>query len=220
MQNQLSDFIQQARSKKIADEEIVKILLDQGWSFSQIETNMSSSSSFNGLVPPKPTESIASNLGMWDSFQHILMFISLYVMSTAIALLLNYFVDKWLPGVTANSYYSYGGQNSFEKTLLSGYSASLIVSFPFFAFFFITTNKRKIEIPEIINLRWRKILIYFTLIITFIIMVSHLIVIVFQFLNGNVSTNALLHFMVTILVSGSIFGHYIYEIRQDRKKIE
>jgi len=51
-------------------------------------------------------------------------------------------------------------------------------------------------------------------------MVSHLIVIVFQFLNGNVSTNALLHFMVTILVSGSIFGHYIYEIRQDRKKIE
>jgi len=110
MQNQLSDFIQQARSKKIADEEIVKILLDQGWSFSQIGTNMSSSSSFNGLVPPKPTESIASNLGMWDSFQHILMFISLYVMSTAIALLLNYFVDKWLPGVTANSYYSYGDQ--------------------------------------------------------------------------------------------------------------
>ena len=218
MQGQLKDFINSARSKNISDEEILKILLDQGWKLDQIQPLIFDVKTVGGLVPPKPTDVAVSSLGMWDSFQHILLFISLYIMATSIALILNFFVDKWFPGVST-LLYGYTAQDTYSSTIFSGYSAALIVSFPFFAFFFLETNKRKIQYPEIVNLKSRKVLIYFTLVMTFIIMISHLVAVVFQFLNGNVTLNAFLHFLVTIIVAGSIFAYYLYDIRHDRQKI-
>src|SRR3989344_1672000 len=71
-----------------------------------------------------------SSTTMWDAFEHVLMFISLYVLSTSIALTLYFFADKWFPGVTNESYYRSPGLNDLQSNLLRGYLAALIVSFP------------------------------------------------------------------------------------------
>jgi len=63
-----------------------------------------------------------SSSTMWDAFEHILMFISLYVMATAIVLVLNFFIDKWFPGVSDQSYSRvYSTANDFRLVLLRGY---------------------------------------------------------------------------------------------------
>lgn len=219
MQSQIQDFISAARLRNATDEEIVKILLDQGWSLDVIQINLGSPSSINGLTPPKPNPTEQEGLGMWDAFQHVLMFISLYVMATTIAIFLNYYIDFWQIGMPVDLG-MYGNPSSpVSSSIISGLSAALLVSYPLFSFFFISINKRKFEFPEIVKLSSRKILIYLTLTVTFIITLCHLIYIVFMFLIGFMSINLFLHFMVTLSVSGSIFVYFINEVRHDRDKI-
>jgi len=165
---------------------------------------------------PQPIGTKPSSTTMWDAFEHILMFISLYVMAVSIALIMNFFVDKWFPGITSNSYSSYI-TDQVESTTLRAYMAALIVSFPLFAFFFLHITKRTISNSNMRNMKARKVLIYITLTVTFIIMLSSIITTVFNFLNGNLSVNFLFHILVTLIVSGIVFGYYFYQIKEDRK---
>lgn len=151
--------------------------------------------------------------GNWDTFEHILLFISLYVTAISTSLILNFLVDKWFPGVNSGSYTS----SPFALTLLRGYMAALIVSFPLFSFFFLDIAKRTYKNPTIRNLSARKKLIYATLVITFIIVLSSIISTVYNFLSGNVNINFLLHLLVSLSISGLIFSYYLFEIKGDRK---
>ena len=158
--------------------------------------------------------SVPYHLGMWDSFQHILLFISLYTMSGAIGLILNYFVDTWIPKTDTIGYAL--SNSPYGTTIFAGYSAALIVSFPFFVYFFLTTTSRIKKYPELATLKSRKILIYITLVITFIILITQLIATVYGFLAGNISINSAAHFLITLLVAGSIFIYYLIEVRKDK----
>src|SRR3989344_5179402 len=105
---------------------------------------------------------------MWDAFEHVLLFIILYVMATAIALIINFYIDKYFPGVES-SYYSYSDYPSQMSGLLRGELAALIVSYPLYSFFFLAVTKRSLANPVIKTLKSRKFLIYLTLVITFVI---------------------------------------------------
>ena len=168
-------------------------------------------------VPPAVTSIKSSSTTMWDAFEHILMFISLYVLAISIALTLKLFIDKWIPGVTKSYYYLSYETNLLKYTILRGYLAALIVSFPLFAFFFLNIVKRTMANPSMRNIKTRKILIYLTLIVAFIIMLTSIITTVFNFLNGNITLNFILHIIVIITVTGVVVGYYLYQIREDRK---
>lgn len=180
--------------------------------------------------PVQQTQTIAiSHHSLWDAFEHALLFLSLYTLATSIALILHYFVDKWIPGVATDSSSSnvglpwilglYFGVDSssgnLELTLLRGYLASLIVSLPTFVFLFLHIARRTLHNPDIINLKSRKVLIYVTLTITFLIMQYDLISLIYSLLSGNATWNFTLHFFVTILVSGVIFLYYLLQVKQD-----
>src|SRR3990167_11137880 len=153
---------------------------------------------------------------LWDTFEHILLFISLYVYAIAFTLMLHQFVDVLVPGggkyVMRGDYF-----NSFSKYIVRGYMASLIVAYPLFSFFFIRVKKRIMNNLEIRHLRPRKTLIYFTMVVAFIIVLSSIISIIFNFLNGNVSVNFVLHFLATVLVAGLIFAYLLNEVKEERK---
>jgi len=169
--------------------------------------------------PPLPNQSMAkpSSTTMWDAFEHILMFISLYVLATSIALTLYFFIDKWFPGVTTESYYRSSSSNDLNLNLLRGYLAALIVSFPLFAFFFLHITKRTMLNPTIRSIKSRKILIYITLVVAFIIMLYNIISTVYNLLSGNITFNFVLHLLITLSVTGIVFVYYLYQVREDRK---
>lgn len=221
MPNQeLINYIQDAFSKKATKEQITKALLSSGWQQADIDLAFASLNSPANLMPPPPlTKHMAnadSNTSMWDTFEHILLFISLYVMSTSIGLLLNYFVDRWFsPLGSTDAYSSYA--NSFSSTLVNGYLAALIVSMPLFSVLFLLIQKRTISNPAIKNLKARKQLIYFTLVITFIIMLINVVTSVYNLLNGNLSLNFVMHFLVNVGISGFIFIYYLLQVIGDKK---
>lgn len=155
--------------------------------------------------------SAAGSSTMWDSFEHILMFISLYVLATSMGIILNIFVDKWAPGVEISEYYS-----AINSTTLRGALAALIVSYPLFAYFFLNVAKRTNDRPAIRHLAARKILTYLTLVITFVIVIGYIISIIYNFISGNVTLNSFLHFFVTVLIAATIFAYYLNEVKEDR----
>jgi hypothetical protein len=162
---------------------------------------------------------VKSSYNMWDAFEHILLFISLYFYSTSVALLLHQFVDKYYPGEsTYNVFYRNADTlDDWQLTYVRGLMAAIMVSFPLFAFFFYRITKRSLENPATRELSARKKLTYFTMIVAFIILICNVISIVYNFISGNTTTNFLLHFLVSVGVSGIIFAYYLHQIREDRK---
>lgn len=213
---ELTNYIKTAQDKKIPDEQIRMQLIQAGWPDDLVRQSLGGSTSDLPL-PPKPPSHIShpASYNMWDAFEHILLFISLYVLASSIILTLNLFIDKWYPAITDK--YSYYSNTELQLIFLHGCMAALIVSFPLFAFFFLHITKKTLQNPSIRGLHARKTLIYITLVGTFLILLGQIISTVYGFLSGNVTINFLLHLGVIIAVAGIIFGYYLMQIKEDRK---
>lgn len=216
--NSIIDYIKKSVSEKKSEAEIRTNLSNAGWDTKSIDDGFAQ---LTNPVPTPPSDvprPVTGYANMWDAFEHILMFISLYFMSTAFAMLLHQFVDKWAPGIpNTNSYYSFFGMSSYSEWVLKSSLACLLVTFPLFAYFHLDLSKRTLKNPQLRSIRIRKQLIYFTLIVTFLIMVKKVIETIFNLLNGDVSPNFLLHLLISVGISGAIFIIYLHQVREDRK---
>lgn len=226
MMNQpLISYIKTGRSHEMSENDIEKSLLDTGWEPAVIKQAFIDSQSSTVPLPPPPTpppteiaaiKKHQSSHYMWDTFEHTLMFISLYVLAITIVLMLHFFIDRWFPKIDVYST-SVDTYSDFTFAILRGYMASLIVAYPLFSFFFLRNTKRTLANPQIRSMHSRKSLIYITLVATFLIVLFHVVQIVYNFLQGDTTLNFLLHVLATVGVSGAIFGYYVNEVKEDRK---
>jgi hypothetical protein len=218
----IDKYISTAREKDMTDDQIKKALVDAGWDGAQVDQLISKTKEDLPPPPPPPVSTsdhtpakkMPPGAYAWYAFEHILMFISLAVLAISISLILNYFVDRYFPRVVVDRYdYGYSGQDS----ALRGYLSALIVSLPLFSFLFLDITRRTLAHPELRNHIVRKILIYLTLVVTFVMMLGYVIAAVYTFLGGNVSVNFLMHLLVTFATAGSIFAYYLSQVKGDRK---
>ena len=209
--SKLSNYIASARSGGAKDDQIKAELLKSGWPESEVSLAFTPSQDSAINLPPPPVP----HFGMWVAFEYIVLFITLYVSAMSLGGILNFAVDKSLPDRLNQSLsYSLG----LGQLLLQGFLAGIIVCYPIFILLFIILRKQLIANQAIRNLRARKLLIYLTLLVTFLIMIGNIISVVFGFLSGNATTNSLAHFGVTVTIAGSIFLYLLLEVREDRKE--
>lgn len=223
----IDKYISTAREKGKTDDQIKKALLDTGWDDTQADQALNKSGEDLPPPPPPPTpasgqplvsaKTVPPGAYAWYAFEHILMFISMAVLAVSISLILNYFVDRYFPSVPVDRYGRYDYGYSWENSALRGYLAALIVSLPLFSFLFLDITRRILAHPEMRNHIVRKILIYLTLIVTFVMMLGYVIAAVYNFLGGNVSVNFLLQLLVTFMTAGLIFAYYLSQVKGDRK---
>lgn len=216
----IGHYIKVAREKGADDGLIRSNLLKAGWKEEDINWG------FSGLdLPPVPKPEITThvsdsvnqineNYTLWDAFEHLLLFISMYVLAFSIAILLHLYISYYVPEIYGSSR-DVGSYS--DRGLVTGLLASIIVTFPMFSFFFLRVTKRTLENPLLRRLKFRKFLIYLTLMITFVVMLIQIITTVYSFLMGNISLNFILHLLVTIAVSGVIFIYYLRQVKEDRK---
>lgn len=167
-------------------------------------------------------------LGMWVGFLYILFFIVLDIWAVSVAGIFHTWVDNAIPAAAADIdsetytdplfFLFYFGYE--QADLLRGYIASIIVSLPIFAFLAVKLYRLASHNPPVRKLRSRQIMIYITLIVTFLIMISNAIYAIFNFLDGNVSMNTLGHLFVTLTISGSIFVYFFREVYDDQSTIQ
>lgn len=209
---ELLDYIKTAREKKIADETIKSTLISNGWQEVDVNTALAPTSQVGNDIPLPPPPPVA-HIGMWVGFLYILMFIALYILATAIGGIFHFWIDKLIPD-PANSL---GDVKSvFFDLVIPAYVAAIIVSFPIFAYLAIMLKKQLSKNLAIKNLRSRKILIYITLIGTFLIMTSNIIGTIYSFLTGTFTFNALGHLFITFIIAGYIFYYFLHEVKSDK----
>lgn len=167
------------------------------------------------VLPPTVVSSQPEKESFWDTFEHVLLFISLYVYAISLTLMLHRFIDAGFPeNYSSRSFYHPG---MIDKNLVRGYMASLIVSFPLFSFFFLRVKERVLKYPSLIHLRSRKQLIYMTMVVAFVIVLLNVISIVISFLDGNTNLNFFFHFLATVTVASIIFAYLLNEVKSERR---
>ena len=212
MSEKLKQFIEEARKKGMPDDAIRQNLMDNGWDKNVVVKTM------YDVDTPKPENEIEKsdklkkqNITLWDTFTHILMFISLAVFAFALGMILHKLIDEYVPDPTwGDSYRSYGPD-------ISGFLAALMVSTPVLFGLFVYNYNRTRKYIELKNLLTRKILIYLTLIYTFGHILIKLIISLTELLEGTLSINFGLHFIVTVGINLVIFLYFLYEVREARK---
>ncbi len=204
----LLKYVTAARAQGTADDAIKTALMGSGWAESDVLAVLGPTT-VTPLVPPPPPHS-----NMWVTFQYILAFITLYVTAVSLGGMLYYMADKIFPdAATASVIY-----NTIDTYLLKGYIAALIVAFPIFAILFVMVKKEFMAHPEIAGIRSRKVLFYITLVVTFIIMISQVIGVIYDLLGGAVTGQVVSHFIITIIIAGSIFLYLLRSVKTDRQK--
>src|SRR3989344_3583174 len=142
-----------------------------------------------------------------DFFLHLGVIATLYTIAISFINLAWRIIDNVFPA--GNFYYDFSGRS------ISGPVATLIVVFPIFIILSWFLNKEYKNSPEKRNLWVRKWLVYITLFVAGIVIIVDLIVILIQFLGGNlITTGFILKAFSVLAVALAIFGYYITDLRE------
>ncbi|MDZ7587284.1 MAG: DUF5671 domain-containing protein [Patescibacteria group bacterium] len=208
----LIDYIAKLRSTNVSDETIKAELIKNGWQESEIKTALApASQTIQTILPPPPIP----RFSMWISFQYVLLFITLWIWSTSLGGIWHYAINKHISDNVMTS--SYGYMRSINTTLLQGYLAAIIISYPFFVILFIALNNQMKLIPGIRNIKTRKFFIYLTLVANFLYMIAQLITTTVGFLGAMSSTRTLPHLLVNLIIPGTICFYLLKAVNEDRR---
>lgn len=201
----LHAFITTCRRNGVDDTIIRDNLLQVGWRKDVIDRALI------GNTPiPIPQEKEKGSRWMWDAFEHILLFISLYVLVISVGSVFYTLINYYIAPVT-EYYRLYQSLTS----MVAAPVAAILVSFPLFVFFFTRVTRRTAQIPEIRSLVVRKLLIYGTLIVAFVTSLVNVTTVLYSVLTGEITMNAVLKMFVVLILAGSVAGYYLIQVKED-----
>ncbi|MBI5412171.1 hypothetical protein HZA43_03270 [Candidatus Peregrinibacteria bacterium] len=146
-----------------------------------------------------------------DVFLHLLMMVMLYIGVISLITLLFAYVDYGFPDPL--NFYPQGILDMIRSS-----SAMLVVSFPLLLIlsWFIQRDFRKNQKKH--ELKFRKWLIYFTLLAAAITIVIDLIQLVNRFYSGDLTTPFLLKVLAVLVLAGTTFGYYVWDVQNEPHK--
>lgn len=146
-----------------------------------------------------------------DVFQHLLLIVTLYLsVFSLIALGFNY-IDILFPD-SLDFYY----QGALDGIRWS--SSMLFVVFPLFVLMSWLIQREFRKEPERHEMKIRKWLVYLTLFIASITIIVDLVRLVYNFYSGDLTTKFLLKVLAVLVVTGVVFGYYLWDLHGDTLK--
>ncbi|NQV88218.1 MAG: hypothetical protein HQ402_01505 [Parcubacteria group bacterium] len=141
-----------------------------------------------------------------DFFLHLGVIVTLYVAVISLINLLFTVIDTAFPKVLQYNYHS--------SSSISWPVASLIIIFPLYIFLSWLLIRDYKTIPAKRDLGIRKWLLYITLFVTGIAVITDLITLIYYFLDGQTMTAGFILKVLTVLVvAGVVFVYYISDLK-------
>lgn len=142
-----------------------------------------------------------------DFFLHLLAIIALYMSVASVITLLFQYINVLFPDPLA--YASYAGIAGAIRYAM----ATLIIIFPVYIFISKILNKEYALIPEKREYKFRKWLVYFTLFLAGLMITADLVVLIFNFLGGDLTSRFILKILIVFLAAGVVFWYYQKDLK-------
>lgn len=144
-------------------------------------------------------------------FLHLFTTAMLYVTVINILTFVFQYVNLYIKDPLVSDFFS----NNYSYGLIRYSLASIIIVFPLFIWGSWFLNKIYLKTPEIRQMKTRKWIIYFTLFVIALIIVGDLVRTLLSFLNGEITLRFILKALSVLIVTGSIFGYYLWDVRRE-----
>lgn len=211
MANELQPFVKEALSKGLSHKEIQNALLKAHWQEDEIQAALDEYMVSDFPIPvPKRKPYLSAR----EAFLYLVMFLTLYISAISYGSLLFAFVNRWFPDILNGYIYSFDATLSTVRNA----TASLIITFPIFLFVSWFLRRTLQRYPEKRGSKVRKWLTYITLFIAAGVMIGDLITLVNYLLSGGLTTRFLLKVLIVLIIAGTIFGHYLWDLRKEERE--
>lgn len=142
-----------------------------------------------------------------DVFVHLLMIATLYAAVGAFLTLMFQYVNAAFPDNLTN-YYP-GILDAIRRS-----EATLLVVFPLYLFLSWLIARDFAKTPAMREFKVRKWLVYFTLFVSAITIVVDLVVLIYNFLGGDLKVSFVLKVLAVLLTTAAVFGYYLWDLRR------
>ncbi|OGH93580.1 MAG: hypothetical protein A2538_00620 [Candidatus Magasanikbacteria bacterium RIFOXYD2_FULL_41_14] len=146
-----------------------------------------------------------------DVFLHLFNIFTFYLSVIGFITLYIQYIDATFPDPL--NYYFASVANGVRWS-----SSILFIAIPAYLLTAWFLAKDLTKTPAKRELKLRKWLIYFTLFVSAITIIIDLMIFVFNFLNGELTTRFFLKVLAVLIVAGAVFGYYLWELKRDSKK--
>lgn len=141
-----------------------------------------------------------------DVFQHLLMIVTLYIGVVSLITLLLQYIDVLFPDAL-NFYY----QGTLDGIRMS--SSTLLVVTPVFLLMCWLIQKEIHAEEEKNEIKVRRWLLYLTLFIASITIITDLVRLVYSFYSGELTIKFALKVLSVLVVTGAVFFYYLWDLR-------
>lgn len=145
-----------------------------------------------------------------DVFLHLLAIASLYISAISFITLLFQYIDYWFPDPLS----PFVAGDAIRWAI-----ASLIIIFPVHILATRLLQKDFRQVPAKREGRLRKWLLYLTLFVASITLIADLVALIYNFLNGDLTTRFFLKVLAIGIVAGGVFFYYLWDLRKKSAEI-
>lgn len=146
-----------------------------------------------------------------EVFLHLLEFVTLYAVVISFISLLFQYVNLLVPDILERGFYATASYYSIARRAI----ATLIVVFPVYLLTAKYLNGIYLAKPEKQHSRLRKWLGYFTLFVAGGTILIDLVTLIYNFLEGDLTTRFILKVLSVLLVAALVFIYYLWDLKRD-----
>src|SRR5688572_26871342 len=209
MNADLQQFVRESLARGIPRPTIVATLQQAGWRPEEIEAGLTAWAEADFPIPvPRRRPYLSAR----EAFLYLVLFATLYITAFNVGVVLFRLLDVLLPDPTQR-----------WETVRSaaagarGATAGLVVAFPVFLLVSRGMSRGIEREPEKRGSKIRKWLTYITLFVAAMVLIGDLTFLVSRLLEGELPLRVLLKVLVVFAIAGTVFGHYLGELRRDER---
>ena len=198
----LIDFVKQGLETGQSREDISNALSQAGWKADEIKNAMFSFADVSfPIAVPRPRPYLSARV----AFLYLLFFIMLAIVAWSLGSLLFAMINTALPDIAKTNQYT---GIRYTRQMRGGLSG-LIVGAPIFFYLARLLSRARRKDPELQRSQIRKWLTYITLVIAGATLVGDAISLVYNLLDGELSTRFILKSLVVGAIAGTIFVYFL-----------
>lgn len=227
---ELQTFVHQARERGLHNQDIKDVLLEVGWSHSEIVSALFG----NGLqipVPQNPVTRVAAGAAPTAAaaqqsnqplsvvstvstrgFEYAIMFFALLASAFSLGLIILTYIENYFAGPIVNDPYANYTYDSTSQGVYTFGVTVLLVTLPIFMVLFLRLKKAELLNPDLKKDASRRRMSHLAQFVAFLFGIGYVVYFIYALLNGvgseGESTNLAKAFwqtLVTVAIAGSIF---------------